>query len=643
MDTAVKKSNKENTKPLAGQKRPESRSVISKQKLTKVAPLQSKNDLKEEKKEGNLGEKPEAKEQVKPVTKTNASDPNKRKTLSQAFRTEQSVRHRKLVVEAQKPPPTAPPKPIPGTYKGRVVKSKIDCFRKPPSGEEKTAEATAVAKFTKPSVPKPKPDVGTLSKIRSKSVTTLPGSSRPPRPQPNLPSRTKSVSDVQLNVAEKPIQRSISQRQIPPKAPASARPTVPRPATIPPRPAPVTTARPASSKITSFIRKKEPAVQSVKPKPAAAAVEQKAQRPATGTTSQYRIRMETAEERKAKLAEWLASKGKTLKRPPMTEKAAPPASKPAPPPKATQEPSKVAQLEPQAEPEENQPGCEETSNDQPQCDLVPQSKPVFSSSPSHIMNTTLDLLDSSVMDLPVDPEIRLESLVLNLCDKLDAMEIPSSCESDTKTGDDDDEVEILVNVKVEEETVKEYEILEEEELEVKLESVDDVAVDGQEVKVECEEKVQERKDVKLFKDEVTEEEEEEDDDDSDDEKMDSTPAEVTEASVVKYSVRTTPFLQSVKKRIEAEGETAGSASRRKSAIKDLKFLTPVRRSSRIQRKSSRLPDMLTDHDPCVSSLAELVQLDDADSNAYIYRKNPALLDHLPNQAGDLERLSEEKK
>ncbi|XP_036451720.1 cytoskeleton-associated protein 2 isoform X3 [Colossoma macropomum] len=612
MDTAVKKSNKENTKPLAGQKRPESRSVISKQKLTKVAPLQSKNDLKEEKKEGNLGEKPEAKEQVKPVTKTNASDPNKRKTLSQAFRTEQSVRHRKLVVEAQKPPPTAPPKPIPGTYKGRVVKSKIDCFRKPPSGEEKTAEATAVAKFTKPSVPKPKPDVGTLSKIRSKSVTTLPGSSRPPRPQPNLPSRTKSVSDVQLNVAEKPIQRSISQRQIPPKAPASARPTVPRPATIPPRPAPVTTARPASSKITSFIRKKEPAVQSVKPKPAAAAVEQKAQRPATGTTSQYRIRMETAEERKAKLAEWLASKGKTLKRPPMTEKAAPPASKPAPPPKATQEPSK--------------------------------SKPVFSSSPSHIMNTTLDLLDSSVMDLPVDPEIRLESLVLNLCDKLDAMEIPSSCESaDTKTGDDDDEVEILVNVKVEEETVKEYEILEEEELEVKLESVDDVAVDGQEVKVECEEKVQERKDVKLFKDEVTEEEEEEDDDDSDDEKMDSTPAEVTEASVVKYSVRTTPFLQSVKKRIEAEGETAGSASRRKSAIKDLKFLTPVRRSSRIQRKSSRLPDMLTDHDPCVSSLAELVQLDDADSNAYIYRKNPALLDHLPNQAGDLERLSEEKK
>lgn len=56
----------------------------------------------------------------------------------------------------------------------------------------------------------------------------------------------------------------------------------------------------------------------------------------------------------------------------------------------------------------------------------------------------------------------------------------------------------------------------------------------------------------------------------------------------------------------------------------------MRRSSRIQRKSSRLPTMLVDHDPCVSSLAELVKLND-DANAYIYRRNPALLHDLPDQ------------
>ncbi|KAG7240918.1 hypothetical protein INR49_026216 [Caranx melampygus] len=96
--------------------------------------------------------------------------------------------------------------------------------------------------------------------------------------------------------------------------------------------------------------------------------------------------------------------------------------------------------------------------------------------------------------------------------------------------------------------------------------------------------------------------------------METTPP-MEGASEIKYSVKTTPYLQSVKKLIEDEVST----SRRKSNIKDLKFLTPVRRSSRIQRKSSQLPTMLVDHDPCVSSLAELVKLND-DANAYIYRK-----------------------
>lgn len=91
---------------------------------------------------------------------------------------------------------------------------------------------------------------------------------------------------------------------------------------------------------------------------------------------------------------------------------------------------------------------------------------------------------------------------------------------------------------------------------------------------------------------------------------------------------TSIFVFSVKKTIAEEVNT--STSRRKSNIKDLKFLTPVRRSTRIQRKSSVLPTMLVDHDVCVSSLAELLKLDE-DSNAYIYRKNPALLDDLPDQ------------
>lgn len=73
-------------------------------------------------------------------------------------------------------------------------------------------------------------------------------------------------------------------------------------------------------------------------------------------------------------------------------------------------------------------------------------------------------------------------------------------------------------------------------------------------------------------------------------------------------------------------DASRSASKRKGSIKDLKFLTPVRRSCRIQRKSSHLPSMLQDHDPCVISLAELGKLDSP--NAFIYRKNPALTEYM---------------
>lgn len=42
---------------------------------------------------------------------------------------------------------------------------------------------------------------------------------------------------------------------------------------------------------------------------------------------------------------------------------------------------------------------------------VPQWKPAFSNSPSHILNTTLDLLDNSDTELQAEPEIKMESVI----------------------------------------------------------------------------------------------------------------------------------------------------------------------------------------------------------------------------------------
>ncbi|XP_009999556.1 PREDICTED: cytoskeleton-associated protein 2-like [Chaetura pelagica] len=67
-----------------------------------------------------------------------------------------------------------------------------------------------------------------------------------------------------------------------------------------------------------------------------------------------------------------------------------------------------------------------------------------------------------------------------------------------------------------------------------------------------------------------------------------------------------------------------SATRRREFLQgqELKFLTPVRRSLRIDQAGSHYPEMLKDHDPVVSSLSEI--LDAEEETQFFFRKNKAL-------------------
>lgn len=92
----------------------------------------------------------------------------------------------------------------------------------------------------------------------------------------------------------------------------------------------------------------------------------------------------------------------------------------------------------------------------------------------------------------------------------------------------------------------------------------------------------------------------------------TTPDSKTEAGcLIRYNVSSTPRLQSMKK----------TQYDKNSTFKELKFLTPVRRSRRIQEKTLQLPDMLKDHDPSVSSLEQLSELG---GDAFVCRPNAAL-------------------
>uniref|UniRef100_A0A3P8SQ92 Si:ch211-266i6.3 n=1 Tax=Amphiprion percula TaxID=161767 RepID=A0A3P8SQ92_AMPPE len=514
--------------------------------------------------------------------------------------TEETVKHKKIVAEAPKPSAVQSSKFAPGMYKGKVVQSKIGSIWK--------TSASVGAVDPKPSAPK----MGSqnMAKRRSKSASEMPGRGT----QKPAPTRSKSVSErpaqVSKSVSERPAQVSkpgTSSRR--PAGFCSARPTRTIPATLTSTSSRNTTAVSTEARGTQNSKSKMPVTDKKVSKP-----------PISSTLSQYRITTETAEERKAKLAEWMASKGKTLKRPAMTTAAAPPKTKVSARPEAYQsqvEPQPAARCEPKPSVETHN-----TNSAASHCDDIQGAEPTVHGQTPIIMNTTLDLLENSDADLPVEPQ---DTIVVNLCDALEAMATPSRCSNGNSlhcifASVDKNVIFFLLETSqvkdkwndVEMDDSKPVEESEKEEL--KNEMPEDV---GEQVKDEVEE----------CDDQKVDTEDAEEVESGDDDVMEVIPQRV-DASVIKYSVKTTPYLQSVKKTIEDEVST--STSRRKSNIKDLKFLTPVRRSCRIERKSARLPSMLVDHDPCVSSLAELVKLDD-DPNAYIYRKNNALLEDLPDQ------------
>ncbi|KAK2828848.1 hypothetical protein Q5P01_019882 [Channa striata] len=417
---------------------------------------------------------------------------------------------------------------------------------------------------------------GNVAKGRSKYVTSVPGTHK------HESARSKPVVSKSTLISKPTV------TSCPPTAICSSHPLA---KTLPP------TQTSTISRSTAVVPTKGSGTQNSRVK---IPVKDKVNKPPVSSSfSQYRFSMETAEERRAKLADWLASKGKTLKRPAMTS---------APPTKTKVLGKAKAQLNSHPQ-NETQPNAQckqksEHSLKAPSPDsgtaahcTHTQEEVLTHSRTSVVLDTTLELLENPDAVLLIDPLDNVDDIVVNLLEALEAMATPSECNGEV--------AQVTEECGVGMEDGKSKDVYEEEQVQNEI-----LEYVGEQPKFE----------------QVKNEPEESDTEEVANDK-ENTP-QMENASVIKYSVKTTPYLQSVRKTME--GEVSSSRSRRKSNIKDLKFLTPVRRSCRIQRKSSHMPTMLVDHDPCVSSLAELVKLDD-NPNAYIYRKNHALLGDLPDQ------------
>ncbi|KAK1792274.1 hypothetical protein P4O66_012236 [Electrophorus voltai] len=98
-----------------------------------------------------------------------------------------------------------------------------------------------------------------------------------------------------------------------------------------------------------------------------------------------------------------------------------------------------------------------------------------------------------------------------------------------------------------------------------------------------------------------------------------------ESSVIKYKITATPSGKIGQKKVKP-GQIGGH---------EIRFFTPVRRSLRIERTAPHFPAALQEHDPCVTSLRELLTQGESegdsthlteagDSPLYVYRENEAL-------------------
>lgn len=248
-----------------------------------VAPFQLKSNKKEETvpKKGHLKAKAkqadtklmpgEALKKVKTVQRDGhgAAATEKRQTHSQAFLTEQAAKDKKIVAEVPKLPAAVPSsKPAPGMYKGKIVQSKIGSIWK--------LSATVGGTEPKPSgLRQESQKVGNVTKIRSRSVADLPGHNM----QRPAQTRSKSVVDKPAQVS-KPAFKSR-----PPAGFFSCPPAKTVPVTI------------TSNRNTNVAFTKRNGTHSSKAK--IPGTDKKVNKPPVSSTiSQYRLNMETTEQRR---------------------------------------------------------------------------------------------------------------------------------------------------------------------------------------------------------------------------------------------------------------------------------------------------------------------------------------------------------
>lgn len=533
---------------------------------------------------------------------------NQRMTLSQAFHIKNNDKKKQMTTEKPKQDANMIKKPVLGSYRGQIVQSKVNSFRKPIQVKEENSATTKKLSTTISKATKPQP-------INTSSVTVKSDRAS------NMMTATKFVSTTSQNrqLLRPPIRSHYNNTQDSMNrgiSRTSANVTIrkgPRDKELLQLNSVVSNVKTSSSEevnktlsrsITSGIIARLGSSSNTKLTEKSKTMDQRRHTIAKATIdSRSAHHKETAEERKARLSEWKAGKGRVLKRPPNSVVT-------HPEPEGQKEKPVGSFWTTMAEEDEQRLFTEKINKTVSEClNLVNEGCPK-----EEILATLNDLIKNipdakklvkywiclariEPLTSPIENIIAIyEKAILAGAQPIEEMR---HVIVDILTVKSQEKVNLGENFKEACATKEQIQGVNIEDTDVKLESG----------KPEMENK--HRRNV-LFQD-CEKEQNDKTKVPANDVKTLST--ETRESCLIKYNVSTTPYLQSVKKKLQVDEIN--------STFKELKFLTPVRRSRRLQDKISELPNMLKDHYPCVSSLEQLTELG-GETDAFICRPNAAL-------------------
>ncbi|KAF6083817.1 cytoskeleton associated protein 2 [Phyllostomus discolor] len=536
----------------------------------------------------------------------------KRMTFSRAFHIKHNDKKKEGTSERPKQDANGPKKPVLGCYRGQVVQSKVDSFRKPVGARDESSATAGKPSTAVPKAAKPQPTNTGGVPAKSHRASTVAAATK-----------AASAASQSKQLLRPPIRSHSSYAQDAPKCgigAASAHVTVrkaPRAKELV-RSTPVLPGVKAGSSREAGGNKTLPrsvtAAAVARPAPSWNANTTRAGEPDTADQRRHTIAKatvdsrpalprETAGERRARLSEWRASKGRTLKRPPSSAAGQP----------ASEEPSEKPVGSfwiTMAEEDEQRLFTEKVNKTISEClNLISEGCPK-----EEILGTLNDLV-KNIPDVrklvkywiclariepltgPIENIISIyEKAILAGAQPIEEMR---HAVVDILTAKGQEKVKLGENL---------------EETCTTKEPTQDVSPGDAGVHAESGKSETEAKHPRsvVFQD-CEQERADKTKGPTSDTKTPNT--ETRNSCLIKYNVSTTPYLQSVKKKMQFDEMN--------STLKELKFITPVRRSQRLQDKTSKLPDMLKDHYPCVSSLEQLTELGD-ETDAFICRPNTAL-------------------